>query len=158
MITLEPLLEWDFDWLLEVEAAAREEGFIRGNDRAGHEAYFARPDSQYLLILSHGERAGYVILSELDSRDGVVELGRIVVDEASRGIGQAALETIITHIFANPNVHKIWLDTLDHNLRGQHIYKKLGFVLEGQLREAFLMNGKRRDMLVYGLLRAEWTG
>ena len=157
-ITLEPLTESDFDWLLELEAAAREEGFIRGNDRAGHVAYYARPDSLYLLIVRGGQRAGYVILSGFGTPDKVIELGRIVIEEAFRGIGQTALKAIITRIFADPEIHKIWLDTLDHNLRGQHIYQKLGFVLEGRLREAFLMNGTRHDMLIYGLLREEWLG
>lgn len=157
-ITLRPLVEGDFDWMLSVEAAAREEGFIRGNSRAGHIAYFARPDSAYLLILSEGKPAGYVILSGFGAPDTVIELGRIVIDEAFRGIGQTALKAIITHIFKQPDIHKIWLDTLDHNHRGQHIYQKLGFSLEGRLREGFLMNGKRYDKLVYGLLRRDWTG
>ena len=158
VITLAPLVETDFDWMLELEAAAREEGFIRGNDRAGHVAYYARPDSLYLLIMREGQRAGYAILSGFGTPDRVIELGRIVIDEAFRGIGQIALKAIIAHIFVDPEIHKIWLDTLDHNLRGQHIYQKLGFVLEGRLRESFLIEGRRRDMLVYGLLRKDWSG
>ena len=155
-ITLDALQEQHFDWLLQIEAAARREGFIRGNDRAGHAAFFAQADSLYLRIMCAGEPAGYVILSGFSGPDKVIELGRIVIDEAFRGIGQMALKAIIARIFADPEIHKIWLDTLDHNLKGQHIYTKLGFTLEGRLRETFLMNDRRHDMLIYGLLREEW--
>lgn len=146
----------DLDWLLEVEARARAEGFIRGNDRAGHEAYMARQDAIYLKILSDGKPAGYVILSGIGHADEVIELGRIVIDEPFRGIGQGVMHLVIDHIFDTLGAHKIYLDTLDHNQRGQHIYEKLGFVQEGLLRESFRMGEARHDMLLYGLLRSEW--
>jgi len=155
-VSLAPFEAGDLDWLLEMEARARAEGFLRGNDRAGHEAYMAQPGSLYLKILSAGENAGYVMLGGIGSRDEVVELGRIAVDAPFRGIGQTALRLIIDYIFDVLGAHKVWLDTLDHNLRGQYIYEKFGFQQEGRLREGFLMNGKRRDMILYGLLRAEW--
>ena len=146
----------DLDWLLEVEARARAEGFIRGNDRASHEAYMAREDAAYLKILSDGKPAGYIILSGVGQTDEVVELGRIVIDEPFRGIGQRVMRLVIDHIFDTLGAHKIYLDTLDHNHRGQHIYEKLGFVQEGRLRESFRMGEARHDMLLYGLLRSEW--
>ena len=86
----------------------------------------------------------------------MVELGRIVIDEPFRGIGQRVMRLVIDHIFDTLGAHKIYLDTLDHNHRGQHIYEKLGFVQEGRLRESFRMGEARHDMLLYGLLRSEW--
>ncbi len=146
----------DLDWLLDIEAEARAEGFIRGNDRSAHEAHMARTDSLYLKICADNAPAGYVILGGMGGQDNVIELGRIVIDTAYRGIGQAALRILIDYIFKTFDAHKIWLDTLHHNHRGQHIYSKLGFACEGRLREAFLMNGVRYDMILYGLLRSDW--
>ncbi len=156
-ITLSSFTEVDLDWLLAIEARARAEGFIRGNDRAGHEHHLTRSDRLYLKVLSDGVPIGFVILGGIGSEDQVIELGRIIIDEPYRGTGQRALRVIIDYIFTELGAHKIWLDTLDHNQRGQHIYEKLGFVREGLLREGFLMKDTRRDMVLYGLLRCEWS-
>jgi len=155
-VSLAPFEDSDLDWLLEVEARAREEGFLRGNDRAGHIAYMAEPHSRYLKILSEGERAGYVMLGWIGRPDEVIELGRIAIDEPFRGIGQDAIRLILNYIFDEFGAHKVYLDTLDHNHRGRHIYEKLGFRQEGLLREHFMMGDTRRDMFVYGLLRSDW--
>lgn len=156
-ISLTPFEAGDLDWLLEVEARARTEGFIRGNDRAGHEEFMVLAGSRYLKIMSGEQSTGYVILAGLGSRDDVIELGRIVIDEPFRGVGQSAMRLIIDYIFSELGAHKIYLDTLDHNFRGQHIYEKLGFKQEGVLRESFRMGETRHDMLLYGLLRKDWA-
>lgn len=148
--------EADLDWLLEIEAKARIEGFIRGDDEDGHRRHLANPDMRYLTILSDGEKAGFVILAGLSGIDESIEFGRIIIAEDKRGAGQGAIRTIIQYIFDTLDAHRIWLDTLDHNVRGQHIYEKLGFRKEGRLRQAFLLDGRRHDMLLYGLLRNGW--
>jgi RimJ/RimL family protein N-acetyltransferase len=157
-ITIASFTEVDLDWLLAIEARARAEGFVRGNDQAGHEYHLTRPDRLYLKILSDGTPIGFVIIGGIGGEDQVIELGRIIIDEPYRGTGQEALRVIIDYIFTELDAHKICLDTLDHNQRGQHIYEKLGFVREGKIREGFLMNNTRHDMVLYGLLRREWSG
>ena len=37
-----------------------------------------------------------------------------------------------------------------------NLVKKLGFKYEGRIREMFLQNGIKKDVLIYGLLKSEW--
>jgi len=42
------------------------------------------------------------------------------------------------------------------NAASARVLEKLGFVLEGTLREDCVVNGEVSDSWVYGLLRREW--
>ncbi len=155
-IILAPLEESDLDWLLSVEADAREEGFIRGNDRAGHKHYMDEPQMRYLLILQRREKVGFVVLKNIDTKDRDVELARIIISQKGQGIGQAAVCEIVRYIFENLGAHRISLDTLSYNKRAQHVYRKLGFTQEGLIREALYLNGVFHDVVLFGLLAADW--
>jgi RimJ/RimL family protein N-acetyltransferase len=46
----------------------------------------------------------------------------------------------------------------DDNQASIAMAKKLGFQLEGNIRKHFVVNGKIRNMLYFGLLKEEWSG
>ena len=54
---------------------------------------------------------------------------------------------------------RLWLDASGENLRAQHLYESLGFTLEGRLRQHWWRPalGRAVDMMLYGMLRAEWS-
>jgi RimJ/RimL family protein N-acetyltransferase len=45
----------------------------------------------------------------------------------------------------------------DDNPRAIRSYEKVGFTLEGRLRQDVFKNGRYLDVLVMGILRHEWT-
>lgn len=119
-------------------------------------ARMADPDQETLMIARDGVALGYMLWAGLTRADGVLELRRIAISQTGRGHGTAALRALLAQAFTERSAHKVWLDTVEDNHRGQHVYRKLGFVEEGRQREAFLNDGKRKDLILYGLLQREW--
>jgi RimJ/RimL family protein N-acetyltransferase len=52
-------------------------------------------------------------------------------------------------------LHKISLTVVTENLAAQQVYKKVGFVEEGRLRQSFRRDGKWYDQFTMGLLEGE---
>ncbi len=46
--------------------------------------------------------------------------------------------------------------TASYNERAIHLYKKLGFILEGRKREVVYMNRKYYDSVEFGMLESDW--
>lgn len=74
--------------------------------------------------------------------------GRGIVPEA----GHALLEVGFTIL----NLHKIELKCYDYNQRSIRVAEKLGFKLEGTIRERQDIRGNRCNQYIYGLLKSEW--
>ena len=89
--------------------------------------FFNDPRIIFLTITDNKEEfAGYIILV-IEETNNSVEFKRIVVDEKKRGIGQAAIKLMETFCIERIDAKRIWLDVFEHNKRGLHIYKKLGY-------------------------------
>ena len=73
-----------------------------------------------------------------------------------RGYGSEALRLSLGYILAK-GLHRISLRVLASNSRAIACYRKCGFVIEGQEREAALINGSWQDDLVMGLLDREFA-
>ena len=53
-------------------------------------------------------------------------------------------------------MHRVGLHAAATNVPSIALARRLGFVQEGAIRESSLFEGQRRDMLLFGLLAAEW--
>lgn len=74
-----------------------------------------------------------------------------------RGIGMRALRLLVDHLFATTDLDRLEAGTDVENVAAQRVLARCGFRAEGVLRGAQLRGGVRRDMMVYGLLRADLT-
>lgn len=72
------------------------------------------------------------------------------------GYGEEAMRLALRFAFHELNLHRLHLTVFSYNQRAIHLYEKLGFQYEGTYREHLERDGKRYDMLLYGLLRHEW--
>ena len=70
-----------------------------------------------------------------------------------RGFGTEATRLICQYGFEEMNLHKINLTVRADNLRGIHVYEKVGFVKEGLLKDEIYRQGMYQDMLTMGLFR-----
>ena len=73
-----------------------------------------------------------------------------------RGYGQEAVELVLKFAFHELNLHRVQLTVFSYNQRAIALYEKLGFIQEGVFREHIQRDGRRYDMILYGLLRREW--
>ncbi|MCF2945260.1 GNAT family N-acetyltransferase [Paenibacillus tarimensis] len=133
--------------------------FISQWTREQHGEAMADPDALHLVIEdAGGNLAGYLIVNGLDDPNRSVCLTRIALQTQGKGYGKEAIRLIVEWLFAHTNVHRIWLDVKDFNLRALHVYRSSGFTIEGTLRDAVLRDGKYESLIVMSILRTEYEG
>jgi RimJ/RimL family protein N-acetyltransferase len=73
-----------------------------------------------------------------------------------RGLGTEATRLIVGHGFERLGLHRISLEVYAFNPRARRAYEKVGFRVEGVLRESFRYNGEWIDATVMSMLAPEW--
>ena len=85
------------------------------------------------------------------------EIGISVLKEyRSKGYGSEAIMWILNWGFRMANMHRIYLECFGWNEGAIRLYERLGFKLDGRLREFFWFDGGWHDKLVYSILEEEW--
>jgi RimJ/RimL family protein N-acetyltransferase len=72
-----------------------------------------------------------------------------------RGHGTDAMNALVGWGFDELNLHRIWLRVFADNPRAVRSYEKVGFRVEGRLRQDRYHRGQYSDTLVMGLLSEE---
>lgn len=100
---------------------------------------------------------GEVVFNEYDDNANKVNF-RILVGPNGRnkGLGSEAIALFLKYGFDVLKLHKIELQVFSFNPRGEHVYIKNGFVLEGILREDFKYDGEYIDNKLYSILSSEY--
>ena len=100
---------------------------------------------------------GFVSAGE-KRQGGVTEVGYMLARSAQgSGIAGEALAAVISLLFAEGQ-HRVFADTDPDNHGSIALLEKLGFQLEGRLRNEWNTHAGLRDALIYGLLAEEWPG
>tara|TARA_R110001583_G_scaffold158335_2_gene310307 strand:- start:137 stop:661 length:525 start_codon:yes stop_codon:yes gene_type:complete len=76
-------------------------------------------------------------------------------DYRNGGYGSDALRTLIKYGFEDLNLNKIWCEVYDNN-KALEMYKHIGFVYEGKLRQNYYNEGKYWDSHLLGMLKEEY--
>ncbi|HBY19347.1 MAG: GCN5-like N-acetyltransferase [Marinimicrobia bacterium 46_43] len=71
----------------------------------------------------------------------------------SKGYGTESTQLIMDYAFQTLNLNRIQLHVNSENTPAVHIYQKLGFEIEGTLRQAMYHGGKYCDFYVMGKIR-----
>jgi RimJ/RimL family protein N-acetyltransferase len=88
---------------------------------------------------------------------GTAQMGFILMKEyQGRGYATEAVHAVLNHAFGALGLHRVTLHIDPENVASQRVAHKLGFRLEGRMRESFPIGGRFRDELVFGLLEREW--
>jgi RimJ/RimL family protein N-acetyltransferase len=108
--------------------------------------------------LDSDELLGYVELDGVLWSQQVCGIAFCFGDPANRGkgFGFAAAQMALQFAFDELNLHRVTLTAFDYNQQSIALAEKLGFQREGVFREFLQRDGKRHDMLLFGLLRREW--
>lgn len=146
----------DLRFLLDLERRFCGLGFVGSDDARTHERQMADADCFYWIVEAKSERAGYVVLRGLKSINRCLELKRIVIAEPERGLGRGVLRAVIDKVFRELSAHRLWLDVYDDNHRARHVYRSLGFIEEGTMRECIQCEGRFRSLVVMSMLESEY--
>ena len=72
-----------------------------------------------------------------------------------KGIMPEVLPVMIGHLFSHWKLHRLEAVVEDGNDTSRRLAEKLGFQLEGKMRDAEIKNGKRISLLMYSLLATD---
>ena len=100
---------------------------------------------------------GMTGLHHIDARNRHASFGITIGDKQlwGKGHGTKATGLMIRHAFRTLNLNRLWLHVYEYNPRAIRVYEKLGFRIEGRLRQDMFRDGRYWDTLVMGVLREE---
>jgi RimJ/RimL family protein N-acetyltransferase len=103
--------------------------------------------------------AGVCGLHAIDWLARSAELGLFIGPTELRGAGYGTdvVRTLVSWCFRAINLHRVHLRVYEDNAAGIRCYEKVGFRVEGRLRQSRFQDGRYLDTLVMALLRDEWT-
>ena len=101
---------------------------------------------------------GHVGLYNIDHRIRAAEFAVSIGDESAWGcgIGAHVTQTMLTYGFGELNLHRICLSVVSTNLRAMRLYERLGFVKEGELRDAQFRDHQYINVVVMSILEDQW--
>lgn len=138
-------------------------GFTNGYSRKDLEGWVEhhrthRSEVLWVIAESETDRAvGHVGLYEIDHRIRTAEFAIMIGEKSAwgNGLGRACTTFGVRYGFEQLNLNRVSLQVLDTNVRAQKLYRALGFVDEGRLRQAQYKNGRYVDVLLMSILRSE---
>jgi RimJ/RimL family protein N-acetyltransferase len=116
------------------------------------------PDIQAYAILFRGQHVGNIVFDRLDRHLESARMSMYVGESSARGggVGAIALRLALADAFVTLSLHKVWLTVHIRNFRAIHLYLKLGFVMEGILRDEFRLGAELIPIFYMGLLRQDF--
>lgn len=115
-------------------------------------------DGASFAIEADGQIIGTCGLFNFDQHAHTWELGIGIGDKNywGKGYGREAVRLLVDYAFRYRNAGKVWLRVHGSNARAIRAYQVVGFVEEGRQRQHVWSNGRYDDLVLMGILRAEW--
>lgn len=113
---------------------------------------------RFFTIEAGGRPIGAINYNRLDAANRCTDIDVVIGEPGyrDRGYGADAIRAFLGFLFDTIGLHRVWLGTFDYNTRARHLYEKLGFVQEGVMRQADLVDGRWVDTVIYGILEDEF--
>jgi RimJ/RimL family protein N-acetyltransferase len=111
-----------------------------------------------IRLVKTDQLIGDEAIGHIEWPHAVGELEIAIGDPATwgKGFGGEAMALLLRFGVWEINLHRVQLTVFEYNVRAIAAYEKLGIVREGNFRQYLQRDGRRYDMLLYGLLRPEW--
>ena len=117
------------------------------------EILFDNPGARRLAIdTADGLHIGNCMYYDIDRKNGHAELGIMIGNRDYWGLGYGAdaVDALLDHIFTTTALDRIYLHTLDWNVRAQRAFARAGF------RETKKVRRSGYDFLHMEILRKDW--
>jgi RimJ/RimL family protein N-acetyltransferase len=101
---------------------------------------------------------GYCELSAYNRKSNSAQLSRVIVSPKYRhkGLALMMIKHVLAFGFQELELNRIGLGVFDFNKPAIKCYKKVGFTLEGTLRESAKVGNSFWDCHIMSILRKEW--
>lgn len=155
---LRPATLADLPAIIAIERLPQSRQFVGQWSEERHRTTLVSPDARYFVSEAEsGMLQAFAILRGLAEPSRSIELKRIVVATPERGLGRKILEELMRIAFGELGAHRLFLDVFDDNARARHLYESLGFVYEGQMREAAVRDGEYCTLHLMSVLDREYA-
>ncbi len=111
-----------------------------------------------LRTLENDTLIGFVSIFSIEWNDqcGKIAIGIGDPNFRGKGYGIDALQLILRYGFCELNLYRIGLDVISYNTNAIRAYQKVGFQVEGTMRESVLRDGQKYDRILMSILRNEF--
>lgn len=106
-----------------------------------------------------GEVVGHIELNNIDYRNRAASVSKVLVgDDRNRGKGYGTdmVRALLAIAFDEMDLHRVELKVFDWNQPAIHSYQKLGFSIEGHLRDYRKIGDIYWSSYLMSLLAPEW--
>lgn len=112
-----------------------------------------------IRLIETGEMIGLLEIDGISqsNRFAWISIGFGNLSHRGKGFGYEALSMAVNFAFNELNLDRLQLNVIEYNKAAIKLYEKIGFVKEGVYREAVLRDGRKHNLLLYGLLRKDWN-
>lgn len=122
---------------------------------------FEGPVEKYMWAIvprSVGDAVGTCTLYNIDRYNGLAEMGLLIgeKDYWGKGTSDETIELLAAFAFDRLGLRRLTAGSSAKNLGMNFTFKKLGFTLEGRLRESMRVGDTFGDGYRWGLLAREW--
>ena len=107
--------------------------------------------------IDHAPCIGYAIIDKIDVENGRC-YAQVQIEESFRGKGYGcdAWDRILHVCFDTMKMNKVVLEVITTNLRAIHVYEKLGFKIEGTLKNHYKKSDGFIDVHIMSILRSDY--
>jgi ribosomal-protein-serine acetyltransferase len=110
------------------------------------------------VILANEVVVGRIGLHHINDQNKCAAIGYwLTKDAEGKGIITRSSKALLNYGFRDLHLQRIEIKAAVDNVRSQAIPERLHFVKEGILREAELVNNKFLDLVIYSMIRTEWS-
>lgn len=101
---------------------------------------------------------GALVLDRHDSYLKTTRLSIYIGESVARGKGvaQIAIHCALSIAFKEMGINKVWLIVHRENHHAFRLYRKMGFVVEGELKDEFIFQGKLINVFYMGILKKDF--
>lgn len=106
-----------------------------------------------------GKVIGFISLGEIDRDNNKAEVGMLIGEKEfwDKGYGTDGLKTLLNYLFNQMNFNRVGLEVFEYNRRAKRAYEKIGFKVEGILRQGLYRKGSYYDIYLMGIIKKDFA-
>ena len=137
---------------VQYSAKKTKEWFEKLQKDADHNTWFS------IRTAADDRLLGDIALEPADwnRREAVVGIGIGSREDWGKGYGTEAMQLVLEYAFLEAGFDCVSLTVFEYNPRAIRSYEKCGFRSDGRIRGRLLREGKRWDLIMMSLPRADW--
>lgn len=128
------------------------EKFVKRMDGKTNEPFFA------ICLHEDNRHVGNIKIGPINWQHRCADISLFIGDKSvwGKGIASEAIKLVTDFGFRTLNLNKIKAGCYEGNLGSAKAFEKCGYVREGLLREQFISEGQKIDMIVLGITASDY--